>query len=178
MIKYLLIIATLLLLTASAHCQSPPADLPYDVAPWPVDNHRPQPEYPTTATLAGVRGDVTVDVVVDSAGLVRSVTAIREKPDGLGFFVAVESALRCWKFQPAMKSGAPVPALVTMTFSFIPRGCAQGQDAHIDLGKRWIAAMAVSDSTLAEHFYGNKKATYQPPPVLFVGRPLKIDVMR
>lgn len=73
------------------------------------------PQYPATAARAGMKGDVVIDVHIDAAGLVTRAVAV-EGPAALRD--AAESAVRQWRYEPALEDGKPVASerRVRMTF--------------------------------------------------------------
>jgi protein TonB len=66
---------------------------------------------------SSVAGKVEASIVVDEQGNVGNVTII-DSP-GIGLDEKVTSAVRQWKFKPAMKDGVPVSfqMIVTETFA-------------------------------------------------------------
>ena len=170
--KHVILFASLLLLTASANCQTLPADLPYDVAPWPKEGHHPQPEFPLLVALAGIQGKVIARMEVDSLGRVVSTMIIKESPSLLGLGEAVTGALQCWEFDPARKHSVPVASTIEMTFFFLPRYANSG-DTSLILNKE-MTFIALSDSTVHGHLE-NKTITYQPPPVILIRPSIKRD---
>ena len=99
--------------------------------------------YPGAMRAEGASGSALVDVLVDEAGRVASVTPINrpagmravlilEEEDGSqrrvtskdhpAFQAAAVSALRDVQFSPAMRDGQPVPYTMRMTVTFDPPG--------------------------------------------------------
>jgi TonB family protein len=70
------------------------------------------PPLPPTAFSAGV---VLVEVQLDATGAVAAASVVSSAP---AFDSAALDAARQWKFRPARRSGAPVPAFVYIMFGF------------------------------------------------------------
>lgn len=88
-----------------------------DVAPHPGDYCTPRkPEMPEFAVERSITGRVEVSYIVDSQGVVSSVTQENAAP------VVLSRAVRGWLtgclFEPARESGRRVPARVKQTFVF------------------------------------------------------------
>ena len=122
-----------------------------DRLPQPVDPAALQAalkrHYPPEVSADGVSGSVLLDVRVDEAGGVASVTAI-DRPAGVhatmvlqerdgterrvepndhpAFRPAAQAALRQVRFTPAMRDGRPVPFTLRMTVIFDPPAAAEG----------------------------------------------------
>jgi TonB family protein len=90
---------------------------PAGAAPWPACNapsltppgalHRPPPEYPESARLAGAEGFVDVAYTVLTDGNVGWTRVRRAEPSGF-FEPAAVDGLRAWRFRPALLDGRPV----------------------------------------------------------------------
>ena len=90
---------------------------PAGAAPWPACNaptltppgalHRPPPEYPESARLAGAEGFVDVSYTVLADGSVGWTRIRRAEPPGF-FEPAAQDGLRAWRFRPALQDGQPV----------------------------------------------------------------------
>lgn len=93
------------------------ASCPADAAPWPACNaatltppaalHRPAPEFPESARLAGAEGFVDVAYTVLTDGRVGWTRIRRAEPSGFFEPVALDG-LRAWRFRPALLDGRPV----------------------------------------------------------------------
>lgn len=107
----------------------------------PAFNAKIEQAYPAELRAQGVAGSALVDVLVDEAGRVTSVTPIHrpanmravlilEEEDGSqrrvtpkdhpAFQAAAVSALRDVGFSPAIRDGQPVPFTMRMTVTFDP----------------------------------------------------------
>jgi TonB family protein len=73
------------------------------------------PEYPEPAMSAGMEGDVFVELVVDSLGIVKEARVLRGPPI---FHESALAAARKMRFTPATKDGEPVSVLVAQRVSF------------------------------------------------------------
>jgi protein TonB len=65
------------------------------------------PAYPRDAARAGVTGWVTLELVVNADGSVRSAKVTDSKPRGVFEASAVQAVMR-WKFKPKIENGKPV----------------------------------------------------------------------
>jgi len=96
--------------------------------PKPVPIERVEPTYPLEAKTAKVEGTVTVLLVIDLQGEVRSAkvlrTDLRLKPTGRsvednhGLGMAALAAVSQWRFQPATKDGAPIESQAELPVLF------------------------------------------------------------
>ncbi len=89
-----------------------------DVATAPVLVRRVVPEYPRRARLAGIEGEVVLEVVVDRSGRVTSdvrvVTAVPELAR------AAVAAVQRWRFKPARdRAGTAVAVLMEVPVRFV-----------------------------------------------------------
>jgi periplasmic protein TonB len=91
---------------------------PFEVAPQPLPDFSPQPEFPELAKTAGVPGKVVVQVYVDKKGEVKKWKIVKVDPKGLGFEDEVEKVMTKWKFTPAIQQGNPVGVWVAVPFNF------------------------------------------------------------
>lgn len=66
------------------------------------------PVYPEMARRVGVEGVVTVNALISETGDVIQTTILRGIKGGFGFDRAAETAIRQYKFRPAMKDGVRV----------------------------------------------------------------------
>jgi len=93
-------------------------DLPTGV-PRPVST--PQPEYPRASIRRGERGEVLLLVKVGANGRVDGVDVVSSSQHRRLDRAAV-SAVRRWRFEPAMRDGQPVAGELRIPFSFAPEG--------------------------------------------------------
>ncbi len=107
-------VAALLVFAAAAA----PADAPFRVAEAEAKKaalERPAPDYPAAARQLKIGGSVEIEAVVNSAGGVSEVRAVR------GNAVLTRPAMEAvkkWKFRPFQNQNKPVEAVVTLTFEF------------------------------------------------------------
>lgn len=94
------------------------ADLPSSV-PRPVSTQ--QPQYPRASIRRGERGDVVLQVQVGADGRVDDVEIVTSSQHRRLDRAAV-SAVRRWRFEPAMRDGQPVAGELRIPFSFAPEG--------------------------------------------------------
>ena len=89
-----------------------------DVATAPVLVTRVVPEYPRRARLAGIEGEVVLEVIVDRHGRVASdPTVVRAVPE---LERAAVAAVRQWRFRPARDpAGAAVAVLMEVPVRFV-----------------------------------------------------------
>jgi len=81
--------------------------------------HRVNPAYPTEALAAHLEGDVVLQGVVGTDGLVRDIHAV--SGDARLVEAAME-AVRHWRYEPFLSNGEPVDVLSTLTVHFrLPR---------------------------------------------------------
>jgi TonB family protein len=128
MTKHLIIIATLLLLTASAYCQTPPINnliagedsLHEDVtAPWPASDSLLMPDFRECAKCQQIcSAKVTVQTFVAKDGTVKKCVVARSQPKGLGFEELVERTIQQWHFVPAQKDSQLVGVWLLVRFHF------------------------------------------------------------
>jgi TonB family protein len=78
--------------------------------------HRVDAGYSDAALAAGVKGVVTLRIVIDAAGNVVNPTVITGL--GLGLDEKAIEAVKQWKFTPAYKDGKPVAVAKTVEISF------------------------------------------------------------
>jgi periplasmic protein TonB len=91
-----------------------PIQLPEN-ATAPVALSNPQPSYPEQARGAGVEATVVVKFVVTEAGDVTNVVIVRGHPL---FDEAVLSAIRSWRYKPALFEGRPIPVYRVVRIPF------------------------------------------------------------
>lgn len=82
----------------------------------PVLVSQVRPIYPYEMSRAGVSGEVTVSLVVDSEGRVRNAVATRSTHRA--FEAAAVQAVLKWRFRPGTKSGRPVNTRMTQLIVF------------------------------------------------------------
>lgn len=87
-------------------------------APLPIEGKCPQPDYPAKALADSVEGRVNFWVHVDTTGHVDRWHIIQEIPEGYGFGLEAERAMRNWEFSPASQSGRVFSEWITIPFSF------------------------------------------------------------
>jgi TonB family protein len=75
------------------------------------------PEYPDRALTDRVSGSVTVQYIVDKKGYTKDVHAVQSTPPGV-FDRAAISAIRDWRYRPAMYNGQPVEVPVRTLIRF------------------------------------------------------------
>ena len=75
------------------------------------------PVYPERARKKGISGDVLLSLLIDATGSVGEVRVVESSPAGV-FDEAAVSAVKRWRFQPAMYEGRPVAIRVTLPLSF------------------------------------------------------------
>jgi protein TonB len=79
---------------------------------------RPAPAYPKMALQSGVTGDVVLRLFVSSKGDVYKVKVLT----GSTYLAdAAESAVKRWKYSPAMSNGSPVKSETLATLRFLLR---------------------------------------------------------
>jgi TonB family protein len=97
--------------------KSPPA------APPPPDRPAERiasvpPVYPPHLRLMGVRGQVSMAVLVGADGSVENVRVVEATPAGRGFEAAAVAAVTRWKFKPATQRGFAVASEVPVVIEF------------------------------------------------------------
>jgi protein TonB len=75
------------------------------------------PEYPTEARARGVSGFVVLKIFVGANGFVEEVKVEQSEPNGF-FENAAISAIRAWRFEPAIHKGTTVSAWTTQRIKF------------------------------------------------------------
>ncbi len=79
-----------------------------EVATEPIVLYAPGPQYPESARLAGVSGEVILKVTVDPFGGTSAATVSSETPPGHGFGKAALAAVKEWVWEPGKLQGRPV----------------------------------------------------------------------
>lgn len=82
----------------------------------PVPVYKPEPEYSEEARKAKWQGGVTLQIVVDEAGVPRDVRVTKSL--GLGLDQKAIEAVMKWRFKPGMKDGKAVPVIATIEVNF------------------------------------------------------------
>ena len=82
----------------------------------PIPIYKPEPAYSEEARKAKFQGTVTLWIVVDAQGLVRSVRVV--KPLGMRLDEEAERTVTTWRFKPALQHGVPVQVQVFVEVSF------------------------------------------------------------
>jgi TonB family protein len=88
--------------------------------PVPIPESRVEPALPERAVVAGVEGEVTLQLLVLRDGTVGEVRVLRVDPEGWGFGEAAVDAMRQWLFEPARREDEPVDAWFTVFHQFEP----------------------------------------------------------
>jgi TonB family protein len=77
--------------------------------------HDVKPVYPDAARVAGVKGVVIVEALLDRLGNIEEVHVLRSIPM---LDAAAVDAVSQWKFTPVLLNGQPMPAIMTLTVNF------------------------------------------------------------
>jgi TonB family protein len=79
-------------------------------------------EYPEASKLAGIEGEVVLELVIEASGTVSKASVV--KGAGFGFDEAASAAALKFIFQPAVQNGAPVRASIMYRYRFLlaPQG--------------------------------------------------------
>ena len=75
--------------------------------------------YPPSALADGVKGVVTLRLLIDHQGVLREATVTGSKPAGI-FDKAALDAVRALRFRPAVRNGAPVGSIKVIEVPFDP----------------------------------------------------------
>jgi TonB family protein len=96
----------------------------------PKEVHAPVPEYSDEARKAKLQGTCVLLVIVGRDGRPRDIRVLRTL--GLGLDEKAIEAVKTWRFEPAMKDGKPVAALISVEvhFHLYPDAYSQA-DAHL-----------------------------------------------
>ena len=76
------------------------------------------PAYPPAAQRVGREGNITVNALIDEKGNVIDTGILKGIQDDKGLGKAAETALRKWKFQPAVKDGVAVKVWKPFVIAF------------------------------------------------------------
>ena len=79
---------------------------------------RIDPIYPQTAQRVRREGSITVNALIDEKGNVIDTTILKGIQDDKGLAKAAETAVRKWKFQPALKNGVAVKVWKSFVIAF------------------------------------------------------------
>jgi len=83
----------------------------------PIALARRTPAYPIQARSQGIEGFAEYKLHISAEGEVVNISLLSADPAGY-FEEACREALNSFRFQPAIKSGEPVPVLITQKFHF------------------------------------------------------------
>ena len=78
-------------------------------------SHRVMPEYPDSASHAGVQGTVVLDAIVNGEGAVAKVKFV-SGPEALA--LAAMDAVRWWRYEPYLVNGQPTTVETTVSVDF------------------------------------------------------------
>lgn len=84
----------------------------------PVKTKDVRPAYPEMARRAGIEGVVAINALISENGDVIQTTILRNISGSFGFDRATETAVRQWKFRPAIKDGARVKVWKPFNIAF------------------------------------------------------------
>ena len=111
----------------SAH--GPPFELP-DVDQPPRVIKRVDPAYPAEARKKGLEGVVTLKFIVTKEGKVIAPSILKSSPEGV-FDEGTLTAIRKWRFKPAVKGGEPVDVIVIAPLHYsLPHIIGTGRDTY------------------------------------------------
>ena len=82
----------------------------------PVAIYAPEPEFSDQARMAKYQGQATVEVIVDTKGMPRDARVVRAL--GMGLDEKALSAVKQYRFKPAMLNGRPVPVMIQVIVDF------------------------------------------------------------
>lgn len=114
----LAVAASLALLAASARAQPPPVQITPPVLLSHVDA-----VYPANAVPPGEHVDVVLAVTIDPDGNVTEIQVLES--GGSALDEAATTAVRQWKFRPAMRNGKPIASRIKVPFHFAPLAAPQ-----------------------------------------------------
>jgi TonB family protein len=95
--------------------EAPPLAVGSDGVPVPKKVKDFKPKYPPQAIAQGIRGIVILDLVIDAAGAVESVSVIRSVP---GLDDAAVAAAHQWRYEPVKVGGRPTRVRMTVPITF------------------------------------------------------------
>ncbi len=136
-------LSTLVAAARSAHAQD--AGTPTVEPPQVLEQE--QPSYPPEAAASGTRGDVAVNVDVDTQGNVTGMGIVRGVEPALDRS-AIEAASH-WRFRPARRSGKVVASRVQLLFHFEPPAVSTPQDPTSPPPRPALTSQEQSASSLA-----------------------------
>jgi TonB family protein len=100
----------------------------------PQATFSPDPEYPPEERSNFRDGTVTLNLIVGTDGLPRTVSVAESLSPA--FDAAAVDAVKRWKFSPATRAGKPVPVQIVLQVTF-HRGPSGGRSRHYD-GPVWF----------------------------------------
>ena len=132
---------TLLLLAALPLAAQSPILLQPGITPPRLLKHA-APNFPVNASELGHERSVVFELIISDTGKVDSITPLH--PAGFGFDEAAITALRKWRFSPAVKDGQPIAtrSTVEMSFSLPTRAKALKRDYNY---QTYNAAITAAD---------------------------------
>jgi protein TonB len=77
-----------------------------------------KPVYPPAARRAKIAGTVYLDVIVQRDGTVGEITVVDSTRTGSGFEDAAMTAVKDWRYRPALRDGQPVDASILVRIDF------------------------------------------------------------
>ena len=86
----------------------------------PVLAKRVEPRYPPIALRSGAAGTITVNALISEKGDVLRTEILKGVKAGFGLEDAAETAIRQWKFKPALKDGVSVKVWKAIDITFKP----------------------------------------------------------
>jgi len=107
-------------------------------------------QYPADLVKKGIEGQVMLDLVVDTAGLVDSVAVVKGFNPVLDSCAAV--AAKQFRFRPAIAAGAPVPVLMEYAYRFTLEEVARKIEQYVNFKGKLLergTRVPVRDAVLA-----------------------------
>ncbi len=104
-------------------------DVTYDEKPdWlsKPDYDQMMAVYPRQALKRGISGVAVVKCIIQTSGLTRACSVVKEDHSGLGFGPAAVVLSRAFLFKPAVKGGQPVEAEISVPVNFVTDGTPDG----------------------------------------------------
>lgn len=117
----------------------------------------PKPEYPEEAKSRGIKGTVSVQILIDENGDVESAKALSNHP--LLRKEAEKAALKT-KFRQTFSSGKPVKISCVLVYNFSPKDYEKSDNENKNLGGNKNERPRICTGGLC-----NSRATYLPQPV-------------